>query len=141
MDFDNSTETISPDIGSAISISGDLKVAGRIIRATSTGLVPTGSTQGTAAAITNELSIISTSIASANLGIILPATTVVGMSYTIVNPSAYTVIVYPGSSGVIDAGAVNAGVTVPAGTAVTVHAVTTTSSWSTSEKQSLLVPM
>ena len=50
MDFDNSTETISPDIGSAISIGGDLKVAGRIIRATSTGLVPTGSTQGTAAA-------------------------------------------------------------------------------------------
>lgn len=107
MDFDHSTDTITPDIGTSINFTGDISPSGKLISSTTASITPAGTTQGTATAITNAMSIIPTSFATASAGVILP-TPVLGANITVANRGTVLVNIYPGTGHTIDVIGVNA---------------------------------
>jgi hypothetical protein len=76
-----------------------------------TGLVATGSTQGTALTLPAKYNVLATVAASTGVILAVERTDVY-----VRNAGASTLNVYPHTGGTIDAGAVNAAVTITAGT-------------------------
>jgi hypothetical protein len=99
----------------ASDVRGELATAATEITAlqstiagsSASGLTAAGSTQGTALALTNNISVITT--AAASTGVRLPST-VAGTLFVVVNRGANPITVYPPTGGTIDGGATNAGV-------------------------------
>jgi hypothetical protein len=71
------------------------------MRSTGVGITATGTTQGAAAALTKQINVVSTSVAAANDGVMLPAAAA-GMTVIVINTSAANVKVYPTSGVTID---------------------------------------
>ena len=93
------------------------------IRSVGTGIAAAGTTQGTATALTKEINIVST--VSAGNGVVLP-TAVAGMVLTITNSSATALLVYPATSGQINALGANTGLSQPASATLQFIAPTST---------------
>lgn len=124
MDFDYTNETITPDNTTAITINGQLEVAGHFSPSVNASVAATGTTQGAATLLTASISVVTSSTAGTALGVILPGTAAIiaGTQLTVVNGSANTITIYPPTNGVIDSGALNAAITLPVGASVTIVA-------------------
>lgn len=132
MDFDHSTDSITPDITNTLNLVGNVSVSGNMIQSVTASITPAGTTQGTATAITNSTSVIPTSFATTNAGIILP-TPVVGMELTVVNSGTVAVNVYPSTSTAIGELANNIPVTIGTYSVITFIA-STASAWVLTQK-------
>jgi hypothetical protein len=103
--------------------AGNVTATSYHLRSVSTGITAAGSTQGTATALTKEMNIVSTVASGA--GVVLP-TAVAGMTLTITNTSANSLLVYPATNGIINSLAANAAFTQVAGATLQFIAPTTT---------------
>jgi len=100
----------------SLSASGNITSANIIatnyhIRSVGTGILAAGSTQGDGTILTKEFNQVST--VSSGQGVVLP-NGVAGMSITITNSSANSLLVYPASGGVINSLSTNASYSHPA---------------------------
>lgn len=93
------------------------------IRSISTGIAANGTTQGTAAALTKEINVVST--VSADAGVILPSA-VAGMVIIINNTSANTLNVYPASGATINSLAMNSAYSHVTGASLQYYATSST---------------
>lgn len=103
--------------------TGSLSVGGNYLRSVQTGISAAGSTQGTATALTKDISVVST--VSASQGVVLP-TAVTGMVLIVNNTSATSLNVYPASGAAINSLATNAAYTHVAGASLQYYAVSST---------------
>ena len=87
-----------------------------------TGISAAGTTQATATAITKDFNVVST-VLSGN-GVILPV--IAGMRMAIINTSANSLLVYPGTNGIINSLAANSAYSMPAGGKLDFLSTTTT---------------
>ena len=115
-----------------ISTTGNISGANVIvtsyhIRSLEAGISATGTTQGTATALTKEINIVSAVASGA--GVVLP-TAVAGMVLIINNTSVNTLAVYPASGGVINSGSTNAAYSHVSGASLQYYA-TSSSQWYT----------
>lgn len=114
MDFDYSTETITPDNSGTLTIDGHIDLMGHWSPSTGS-IAAAGSTQGTATPITTT--IVEVSAATSGLGVILPVgpNITTGTNIYVVNTSIYAVNVYPPITGSINGLTKNLPVVVSAG--------------------------
>jgi hypothetical protein len=103
--------------------NGSLSVGGNYLRSVQTGISAAGATQGTATALTKDISIVST--VSAGQGVVLPSA-VAGMVLIVNNTSATTMNVYPATGGAINSLATNAAYTHVAGASLQYYAISST---------------
>ena len=82
-----------------------------------------GTTQGTGTALTVDYNVVTTVAASS--GVVLPTATA-GRRIVIVNKGASTLTIYPATSAYIDAGLINAGISVAANGSIELMASSTT---------------
>jgi hypothetical protein len=118
MDFDNSTETITPDNAIAVTFDSDLTVQGVFANNDIQTVTPTGASLGGAAAIVSAVTIVNSAIGANGLGLALPTNPAIGAVYRVINPSAYSVLIYPGTTAAgnkFDAGTADNAVTITAG--------------------------
>jgi hypothetical protein len=101
-----------------VSVSGNANIAninlnagGFLLQSVQAAITAAGNVQGTATALSNSINIVST--VSVGQGVRLP-TAITGMGVKIINLSANSLAVYPATSGVINALAVNAAFTLGA---------------------------
>lgn len=82
---------------------------------TPTAVIAAGTAQGTATALTVNYALVTA--ASSQTGVILPSTAALTQQFIVINSSASTaaMVVYPPTSGTINGGSANAGVTISAG--------------------------
>jgi hypothetical protein len=107
---DTVTTNAQPNITSvgtltSLTSSGNIQGAnlistGYYFRSVGTGITAAGSSQGAGTALTKEMNIVSTVSSGAN-GVVLP-TAVAGMTVTITNTTANSLLVYPESGGTIN---------------------------------------
>jgi len=119
MDFDNSTDTITPDLSTTLNLNGSVKVTGTLSQSTNASVTPAGTTQGTATAITAAFNLIPTSFTTANAGVILPEV-VAGTKFEVINLGTVAVNIYPSLNCWFDGGSANAPVSLLSGQACTV---------------------
>lgn len=103
--------------------TGSLSVGGNYLRSVQTGISAAGATQGTATALTKDISIIST--VSAGQGVVLP-TAVAGMVLIVNNTSATSLNVYPATGAAINSLATNAAYTHVEGASLQYYAISST---------------
>ena len=103
--------------------TGSLSVGGNYLRSVQTSISAAGSTQGTATALTKDISVVST--VSAGQGVVLPSA-VTGMVLIVNNTSATNMNVYPATGGAINSLATNAAYTHVAGASLQYYAVSST---------------
>ena len=107
----------------SISSTTTLSVGTLYSDGTTTGITASGTTQGTATAISTSYNIVTTT--PSGTGVILPTATT-GMKVIVVNKGANTLNVYPGTGAAIDGASTNTAVTIPTGTSVTYEASSST---------------
>lgn len=132
MDFDHSTDSITPDVTNTLNLVGNVSVSGNIIKSVTASITPAGTTQGTATPITSSTSVVPAAFATANAGIILP-TPVIGMELTVINGGTVAVNVYPSTSTSIAGLANNIPVTIGTYSVITFIA-NTASAWVLTQK-------
>lgn len=98
------------DVQAAIEELDDEKLAKALDARDHTSVTAAGSNQAGATALTTPMNTVDT--ATANQGVRLPASPALGEEIVVVNKSGVVITVYPGTSGTIDGGSVNAGVSV-----------------------------
>jgi hypothetical protein len=104
-------------------IVGNVTASGYHLNSVDANITATGTTQGTAYALTKEINIVAT-VLSGN-GVVLPAA-LVGMSITVINTSANTSLVYPASGAKINDQATDAAFSLPANATLQFVSSTTT---------------
>jgi len=92
--------------------SGDLSVGGELVVSAAVSVAASGSTQGTATALSSTYNLVTT--ASANQGVLLPDA-ISGKRCTVVNLTSADIKVYPSTSENIDNLAIDISKTLPAG--------------------------
>lgn len=113
-----------------LSISSTLVLPGSFAEFTSANLTATGTTQGTALALTHTFNVVTSGTVSTGLGVELPAWAA-GLIVTVSNQWTTNINVYPPTSGIIDAKAANAAVVLPFGQTATYQCSATTNQWYT----------
>lgn len=103
--------------------TGSLSVGGNYLRSVQTSISAAGATQGTATALTKDISIIST--VSAGQGVVLP-TAVAGMVLIVNNTSATSLNVYPATGAAINSLVTNAAYTHVEGASLQYYAISST---------------
>jgi hypothetical protein len=127
MDFDNSTETITPDLSTILTLNANVSILNLLKLSLSNGLSAAGTTQGTATTIGVSINIITT--VAAGTGVILPnAGSLPGSRIIIFNQGANTLNIYPNSGSNIDGGTTNAPITLAPGKLIEIMN-TTSSTW------------
>lgn len=116
----NTTNTAA-GLSSGASIPGALQ-------SVATGLTATGTNQGTGLALTSDINYFTT--VAAGTAAVLP-TAVGGKTMYVINKGANALLLFPASSGTIDALSSNASITVPASTWITLEA-NDTAHWTSS---------
>jgi hypothetical protein len=134
---DTVTTNAQPNITSvgtltSLTSSGNIQGAnlistGYYFRSVGTGITAAGSSQGAGTALTKEMNIVSTVSSGAN-GVVLP-TAVAGMTVTITNTTANSLLVYPESGGTINSLGTNTAFT--QGTTTIQFIAPTTTQWYT----------
>ena|SRR6056300_382593 len=116
-----SWQSLLPDLDdldvTTVTTSGDVTIGGQIQHGVTAAIGTAGSDQGTANALVETLSVITTNAASTQ-GVKLP-TAVAGRTVTVFNATATDCKLYPNSSDSIDGGSENASITLPANTSYT----------------------
>jgi len=116
-----SWQSLLPDLDdldvTTVTTSGDVTIGGQIQHGVTAAIGTAGSDQGTANALVETLSVITTNAASTQ-GVKLP-TAVAGRTVTVFNATATDCKLYPNSSDSIDGGSANASITLPANTSYT----------------------
>ena len=100
-----------------------MSVGGNYLRSVQTSISAAGATQGTATALTKDISIVST--VSAGQGVVLP-TAIAGMVLIVNNTSATSLNVYPAVGAVINTLATDAAYTHVAGASLQYYAISST---------------
>ena len=99
---------------------GTIKDTTGLYTSTTTGILASGATQGTATPLGTTYNIVATTPAST--GVLLPTPSLSGLIVTIVNRGANPLFVYPNIGAAIDSGAVNAPATLAVGASATFQA-------------------
>lgn len=99
--------SLAVDLG---GIGLPMELATRLGLSTLTSITTAGTAQGTATLIPNMVNNVLLVTASSQTGAILPSTAELGMPYYVQNSTSTTGVVYPPTSGFINAGSVNVGV-------------------------------
>lgn len=97
-------------------------VATNVVYGVTTGISAAGTVQANATALTTDFNVVSTVVAGA--GVVLPVEA--GIRMAIINTSANALLVYPGTSGIINSQAANAAYSMPAGGKLDFLSTTTT---------------
>ena len=119
MDFDYSTETITPDNAGTITIAGHMAITGLVAPSLGNTIAATGINQAGGKLLTSGNNIVTTGSAGSAQALVLPSTAIIqGSECTIVNDTAITLYVYPPSSGTIDGQLANTEIALPAGGSV-----------------------
>lgn len=123
MDFDFSTETITPDNSGILTLNGTVNVLGHWSPSVTDNLAATGSTKDGAALVSSTISIV-TAIGT-GAGVKLPTSVDItaGTQITLVNSSIYAINVYPPASYAINSLAVDIPIILAAGTTATFVAI------------------
>jgi len=116
-----SWQSLLPDLDdlnvTTVTTSGDVTIGGHTQFGVTAAIGTAGSDQGTATALVETLSVITTNAASTQ-GVKLP-TAVSGRTVTVFNATATDCKLYPNSSDSINGGSANASITLPANTSYT----------------------
>jgi hypothetical protein len=102
-----SVATIS---ATAFNLSIDLSTTGNLLRSVASAVTATGTTQGDATILTEDISVVTSSSGSA-LGVILPNKT--GAEFVVFNNTVNAINVYPASGGTIDFRSANVAYSLP----------------------------
>ena len=100
-----------------VTTSGDLTIGDYINHSVGASVSSAGSDQGTATALSNTLSVITT-VSADTTGVKLP-TAVAGRTVTVFNSTSTNCKLYPNSSDTIDGGTADVAITLPANTSYT----------------------
>jgi len=130
MDFDYSTDSITPDLSTILTLNANVSILNLLKLSLSNGLTAAGTTQGTASNIGASINIITT--VAAGTGVILPnAGSLLGSRIIIFNQGANTLNIYPNVGSSIDGGAANIPITLAAGKLIEVMNTTATTWYQT----------
>jgi hypothetical protein len=130
MDFDNSTDTITPDLSTILTLNGIVSITNLLKLSFTTGITALGTNQATAQVVANSINVIS--IVASGTGIILPnAGSLLGSRIIIFNQGANTLNIYPNSGSNIDGGTTNAPITLAPGKLIEIMNTTSTTWYQT----------
>jgi hypothetical protein len=127
MDFDNSTDTITPDLSTILTLNAHVSILNLLKLSISNNLTATGTNQATALSLGANINI--TTTVAAGTGVLLPnAGSLLGTRMIIFNQGANTLNIYPGVGYSIDGGATNAPITLASGKLIEIM-ITTATTW------------